>query len=205
MTGTAIDNLPQRAPPPWRRVVAIEFARVMVAAIVVGVALAAFLPKRVPTAIDWPALPAGWSPVAWPYLRDQFDAGVAARCAGPQCALPFEITIRPKRGFCDCERGVYDDVQLREVGDLDLAGAAFSPLAPGEILKAAGLGGRYQLHSAQNGEAAVSAALHKGCDVVVIVARGRDGPHLVDAMTGFLLQEPISAWLADLLKDERAR
>lgn len=177
----------------------------MVMAIVAGVALAAFLPKRVPTVIDWPALPAGWSSMAWPYLRDQFDPGAAARCAGPQCAAPFEITIRPKRGFCDCERGVYDDVQLREVGDLDLAGASFSPQAPGEILNAAGLQGRYRLHTGRNGEAAVSAALHKGCDVVVIVARGQDGPRLVGAMTGFLQQEPIASWLTGLFEEERTR
>jgi hypothetical protein len=199
MTGTAINE--QRS---WRRAVATEFARVMLFAVVAGVLVAAFLPKRVPAVLDWPALPAGWTPASWPYLRDQFDAGAAARCAGPQCALPFDITIRPKRGFCDCDRGVYDDVQLREVGDLDLAGASFTPRAPGAPFKAAGLEGRYRLHDGENGETAISAALHKGCDVIVIVARSRGATLSADALSGFLEQEPLATWLAGLVGPDAA-
>ncbi len=182
----------------WRRVVVVETVRVMAVAIVLGAVIAAFLPKRVPTAIFWPTLPAGYAPVGWPYLRDQFDPGVAARCLGLECAANVEITIRPKRGFCDCERGVYDDTQLREVGDLALTGSNFTPQGPGQILSAGGLNGRYRLHTAK-GEAAVSAALHKGCDVIVIVARARQGAPVSDALLDFLNQKTIADWIGGLL------
>jgi hypothetical protein len=208
MKETTTENAPKTqagadASRSWRRVVAVELARILAIAIVAGAVIAAFLPKRVPVVLDWPALPEGWSPVAWPFLRDQFDPGVAGRCAGPQCPVSFEITIRPKRGFCDCEHGVYDDTQLRQVGDLDLTGSTFTPRGPGEAISLAGLGGRARNHTGQNGEVAVTAALHKGCDVIVIVARGRDGKLDVAAVLGFLRTPSVEDWLAGLLKDQR--
>ncbi len=187
----------------WRRAVAVELARGLVFAGVVGAIIAAVLPSRTPSVNNSPPLPEGWMQTSWPYLRDQFDKGVATRCAGLACALPIEITIRPKRGFCDCERGVYDDTHLREVGDLDLASTVFTPRAPGEAIKVGDLNGRYQLHAAQNGETAISAALHRGCDVIAIVARGRGGPRVAEEMLAFLRREPVAAWLSALLKEAK--
>lgn len=183
--------------------VTIELVRVMAITIALGFFIAAFLPTRAPIDMAGPALPAGWSPVAWPFLRDQFDPGIAARCTGVECPISFEITIRPKRGFCDCEHGVYDDTQLRQVGDLDLASAAFSPRGVGEPISVAGLQGRLQRYAARSGEVAVAAALHKGCDVIAIVARGRDGRLNGAAVLDFLRLAPVERWLTGLLKDPR--
>ncbi|MFN3890505.1 MAG: hypothetical protein ACK4MV_08915 [Beijerinckiaceae bacterium] len=185
-----------------KRTIAVETVRALALTIFIGVAIAMFLPKRTSVPIALPALPAGWSAVEWPYLRDQFDPGVALRCAGADCAFPFEITIRPKRGFCDCDRGIYDDTHLREVGDIDLARTVYAPRAPGEVVRVGELDGRLQLHAAQNGESAVSAALHKGCDMIAIVARGRGGPALASAMLDFLRKPDTATWLAGLLQAE---
>jgi hypothetical protein len=208
MSDSTTKHAPESAPAGdagarWGRVVAFELARILAIAIVAGFVIAAFLPKRVPVVLDWPALPEGWSPIAWPFLRDQFDPGVAGRCAGAQCPVSFEIAIRPKRGFCDCEHGVYDDTQLRQVGDLDLTGSTFTPRGPGEVISLAGLSGRARNHSGRNGEVAVTAALHKGCDVIVIVARGRDDRLDAAAVLAFLRTPSVEGWLAGLLKDQR--
>lgn len=191
------------APEAWRRAVAIEIVRLLAIAGVLAIALAQFLPERGPPPALPRELPAGWSQIAWPYLRDQFDAGLAARCTGPGCAHAIEITIRPKRGFCDCERGVYDDTALREVGDLDLAGV-FTPQAPGAPVTAGGLAGRYRAHTGDDGGAAASAALHSGCDVIVIVARGPGGAPVAGAMLDFLNEPRIADWLGGLLKQGKA-
>lgn len=204
-SATEIANDPAHAASKsWRGAVAIELTRALVVAGVVGAVIAAILPARTPTVLNPPPLPDGWTLTSWPYLRDQFDSGIATRCADAGCVMPIEITVRPKRGFCDCERGVYDDTHLREVGDLDLAKTAFTPRAPGEAIKVGDLNGRYQLHAAQNGETAISAALHRGCDVIAIVARGRGGPRVAEEMLLFLRREPVAAWLSNLLKDQKA-
>ncbi len=201
-THIADDHPPSRS-RGWQRAVAVELVRGLLLAGVAGALIAMLLPARAPSLINAPPLPEGWSLAPWPYLRDQFDKGVSTRCAGPACALPIEITIRPKRGFCDCERGVYDDTHLREVGDLDLAGSVFTSRAPGEAIKVGDLNGRYQLHAALNGETAIAAALHRGCDVIAIVARGRGGPRVAEEMLAFLRREPVAAWLSALLKDAK--
>ena len=205
-TATETPNDGPAAPAKgWGRAVGVEVMRGLVLAGVVGAIIAAVLPARAPSAITPPPLPEGWTLTSWPYLRDQFDTGVAVQCTGATCAAPMQITVRPKRGFCDCERGVYDDTQLRDVGDLALSNTVFKPSAPGEAVRIAGLNGRLQPHAAQNGDTAISAALHSNCDVISIVARGPAGPRVTEELVGFLQAEPVATWLTNLLKEPKSR
>src|SRR2546423_3211790 len=67
-----------------------------------------------------------WHEIAWPFPRDGWPAGRAFRCATETCG-EIEIYIRPKIGFCNCDRGVADDDEVDRVADLDLLSEQFVP------------------------------------------------------------------------------
>src|SRR5262245_55900862 len=71
-----------------------------------------------------------WREIAWPFPRDGWPAGKAFRCDG--CGGDVAISVRPKIGFCNCDRGVADDDEVDRVADVDLISEHFVPLAPGE-------------------------------------------------------------------------
>ncbi len=200
-THIADDHPPSRS-RGWKRAVAVELVRGLLLAGVVGALIAMLLPARAHPSSTRRRFPkAGRLRHGLIFATSSTRGLHALHWPGLRAAI--EITIRPKRGFCDCERGVYDDMHLREVGDLDLASTVFTPRAPGEAIKVGDLNGRYQLHAAQNGETAIAAALHRGCDVIAIVARGRGGPRVAEEMLAFLRREPVAAWLSALLKDAK--
>src|SRR5450756_2869732 len=70
----------------------------------------------------------GWREIAWPYPRDAWPAGRAFRCAVEACGGEVEVYLRPKAGFCNCDRGVADDDEVDRVADLDLISERFVPL-----------------------------------------------------------------------------
>ena len=55
--------------------------------------------------------------------------GVSLRCAS--CGDDVEVYVRPKIGFCNCDRGVADDDEVDRVADLDLISERFVPLDGG--------------------------------------------------------------------------
>ena len=74
---------------------------------------------------------ATWQEIAWPFPRDGWPAGKAFRCGVAACGGEVELYVRPKMGFCNCDRGVADDDEVDRVADLDLMSEHFAPLAPG--------------------------------------------------------------------------
>ena len=64
---------------------------------------------------------ASWQEIAWPFPRDGWPAGRAFRC--DSCG-GVEIDVRPKIGFCNCDKGVADDDEVDRVTDLVLLGHA---------------------------------------------------------------------------------
>src|SRR3982074_2613708 len=83
----------------------------------------------------------GWREIAWPFPRDGWPTGRAFRCDVASCGDEVEIYVRPKIGFCNCDRGVADDDEVDRVADLDLLSEHFAPLAPGDIVRIADMQG----------------------------------------------------------------
>src|SRR6266853_4569594 len=119
----------------------------------------------------------GWQEIAWPFPRDGWPAGRAFRCATEFCGDEIEVYVRPKAGFCNCDSGVADDEEVDRVADLDLMSERFAPLAPGAMIRIAGMQGRlrtYDLKMADGSRrAAIGIAVSRRCDLLVAVAQGR--------------------------------
>jgi hypothetical protein len=118
----------------------------------------------------------GWREIAWPFPRDGWPAGRAFRCSGEACGGEIELYVRPKLGFCNCDRGVADDDEVDRVADLDLISARFAPLEQGRTIRIAEMPGRirpYDLRLAEGSRhTAVGIAVSRRCDLLVAVAQG---------------------------------
>ena len=87
-----------------------------------------------------------WQEIAWPFPRDGWPAGKAFRCGVAACGGEIEIYVRPKMGFCNCDRGVADDDEVDRVADLDLLSQRFAPIAPGDVVGIADMPGRIRAY-----------------------------------------------------------
>src|SRR5438874_10791845 len=118
-----------------------------------------------------------WQEIAWPFPRDGWPAGRAFRCAADSCGGEIEIYVRPKLGFCNCDRGVADDDEVDRVADLDLLSAHFAPRAPGDLVRVADMTGRIRAYDLKTSDGlrhtAVGVAVSRRCDLLVAVAHGK--------------------------------
>ncbi|MGB8400621.1 hypothetical protein [Bradyrhizobium sp.] len=118
-----------------------------------------------------------WQEIAWPFPRDGWPAGRAFRCGAASCGDEVEVYVRPKMGFCDCDRGVADDDEVDRVADLDLISERFVPLEAGRVVRLADMPGRiraYDLKTAEGARhAAVGIAVSRRCDLLVAAAQGK--------------------------------
>ena len=133
------------------------------------------LPGRAAVEIEQPAFrEIAFREIAWPFPRDGWPAGRAFRCEGGCSGI--ELYVRPKLGFCNCDRGVADDDEVDRVSDLDLISPRFAPLQPGEPVRVAEMPGRlraYELRMQDEARrVAVGIAVAHRCDVLVAVAQG---------------------------------
>src|SRR3954462_2203430 len=92
---------------------------------------------------------AGWREIAWPFPRDGWPAGRAFRCDAALCGDEVQLYVRPKIGFCNCDRGVADDDEVDRVADIDLISERFVALEPGEAVQVAKMSGRIRNYSLQ--------------------------------------------------------
>jgi hypothetical protein len=141
-----------------------------------------------------------WREIAWPLPRDGWPAGRAFRCGAAWCGDDIELYIRPKIGFCNCDRGVTDDDEVDRVADLDLISERFVPLAAGEVVRVADMPGRSRAYSlgmpdgVQHG--AVGIAVSRRCDLLVAVARGKGAAAAVQhAALDFLATDAMKQWM----------
>ena len=129
-----------------------------------------------PRSADWPRS-VDWREIAWPFPRDGWPAGRAFRCGIAACGDDIEVYVRPKIGFCNCDRGVADDDEVDRVADLDLISEHFVPLRDGDVVHVADMPGRIRAYdlTMPNGaqHAAIGIAVSRRCDLLVAVARGR--------------------------------
>jgi hypothetical protein len=141
-----------------------------------------------------------WQEIAWPFPRDGWPAGKAFRCGVAACGGEVEVYVRPKIGFCNCDRGVADDDEVDRVADLDLLSARFAPLAPGDIVRVADMPGRIRAYDLKMSgglrHAAVGIAVARRCDLLVAVAHGKgEAPEMRRAALDFLATREMTHWV----------
>ena len=141
-----------------------------------------------------------WQEIAWPFPRDGWPAGKAFRCGVAACGGEMELYLRPKMGFCNCDRGVIDDDEVDRVADLDLMSENFAPLAPGDIVRVADMPGRIRAYdfkmSGRLPHIAVGVAVSRRCDLLVAVAHGKgDAPEMRRAALDFLATSEMTRWM----------
>jgi hypothetical protein len=140
-----------------------------------------------------------WREIAWPFPRDGWPAGKAFRCGAATCGGEAELYVRPKIGFCNCDRGVADDDEVDRVADLDLLSEHFTPRAPGDVVAIADMPGRirsYDLKMPDRAQhAAIGVAVSRRCDLLVAVVHGKaDAPELRRAALDFLARREMTRW-----------
>ena len=140
-----------------------------------------------------------WQEIAWPFARDGWPAGRAFRCGAAACGGEVELYLRPKFGFCSCDRGVADDDEVDRVADLDLLSEQFAPIAPGDVVRIADMSGRIRAYdltmSGGLRHTAIGVAVSRRCDLLVAVAHGRgDAPGMRRAALDFLATREITRW-----------
>ena len=145
-----------------------------------------------------------WREIAWPYPRDGWPAGRAFRCTEAICGGDTEIYVRPKLGFCNCDRGVADDDEVDRVADIDLISPRFVAVAPGEEVRVGELLGRVRRYDldTSDGEhhAATGIAVSRRCDLLVAVAQGRGEAMAVQrAALAFLGIQEMKRWMVAAL------
>jgi len=141
-----------------------------------------------------------WREIAWPFPRDGWPAGKAFRCGAAACGGEIALYLRPKMGFCNCDRGVADDDEVDRVADLDLMSEHFAPLAPGDVVQLADMPGRIRAYDLKmpdrSPHTAIGIAVARRCDLLVAVAHGKgDTPELRRAALAFLARNEMKRWM----------
>jgi hypothetical protein len=141
-----------------------------------------------------------WQEIAWPFPRDGWPAGKAFRCGVAACGGEVEVYVRPKIGFCNCDRGVADDDEVDRVADLDLLSERFAPVAPGDVVRIADMPGRIRAYDLKMSDglrhAAFGIAVARRCDLLVAVAHGKgDAPEVRRAALDFLATGEMTRWV----------
>jgi hypothetical protein len=140
-----------------------------------------------------------WREIAWPFPRDGWPAGKAYRCSAAACGGEAELYVRPKIGFCNCDRGVDDDDEVDRVADLDLLSEQFAPRAPGNVVAIADMPGRVRAYDLKMSDrslhAAIGIAVSRRCDLLVAVVHGKaDASELQRAALDFLARTEMTRW-----------
>jgi hypothetical protein len=141
-----------------------------------------------------------WREIGWPFPRDGWPAGRAFRCDVAACREEIEIYVRPKIGFCNCDRGVADDDEVDRVADIDLLSERFSPRDAGRVVRLADMTGRSRAYDLQMSDgarrAAIGIAVSRHCDLLVAVAHGRrEAMEVQRAALDFLESTEMKRWI----------
>jgi hypothetical protein len=140
-----------------------------------------------------------WSEVKWPFPIDQWGTGRAFQCSADACGVLVNLYLRPKLGFCNCARGVYDDAELDRVGDVALLGPQFSGAGGGRPVTVGWMEGRSRAFLVagpyQRPGSAAAIAFNNKCDVVVAtVIADADLTRGERAALQFLNSEVVLRW-----------
>ncbi len=150
---------------------------------------------------DWPATARHphWTEVKWPFPIDEWGTGRAFQCNADTCGVTVNLYLRPKIGFCNCARGVYDDAELDRVGDTTLMGPQFSGVGDGHPVTVGWMKGRSRAFIVtgpyQAPASAAAIAFNDKCDVVVAtVTADADLSQGERQALRFLNTDPVLRW-----------
>jgi hypothetical protein len=144
--------------------------------------------------------PAAWAEEPWPFPIDQWGTGRAFGCNTGPCGQGLHLYLRAKIGFCRCATGVSDDDEIDRVGDTELLGSNYKPLAPGRPVEAGVLKGRARPFAVERAFRSplpvLTIALANRCDAVVatLVSDAGASPHREDAAVDFLRSDTVQRW-----------
>ena len=146
-----------------------------------------------------PAAAARWSEVNWPFPIDQWGTGRAFQCNADDCGAPVTVYLRPKIGFCNCAKGVYDDAELDRVDDMALVGPQFAGLDEGREISVGWMKWRSRVFAVsgpyQTSAAAAAIAFNQHCDVVAAtITSGGDLSRATRQALQFLNTEAVLHW-----------
>ena len=114
------------------------------------------------------------------------------------CGEGVELYVRPKLGFCNCDRGVADDHEVDRVTDLDLLSERCTQVAEGRLIRIGEMAGRsrnYRLTMPDGPRAAIGIAASRRCDVLVAVVQGRgDHADMQREAIDFLQSQAMRDW-----------
>src|SRR5689334_15033382 len=152
-------------------------------------------------AIQTAAETSSWSEETWPFPIDQWGNGRAFDCAAERCGREVHLYLRAKIGFCRCATGVSDDDEIERVGDLELIGADYKPLASGHQVSAGIMTGRVRLYAVArplpSAQPVLTIALANKCDAVVATVTAEpQTPSDVEAQAlDFLRSAAVQHWV----------
>jgi len=140
-----------------------------------------------------------WIEVQWPFPVDQWGSGRAFRCAADACGVTINLYLRPKIGFCNCAKGVYDDAELDRVDDVALIGPQYAGIGDGREVTVGWMQGRSRAFTVsgpyQAPGAAAVIAFNDKCDVVVAtVTSDADLSHGAHQALEFLNSDLVLRW-----------
>jgi len=139
-----------------------------------------------------------WIEVKWPFPIDQWGTGRAFQCGADSCGVTLNLYLRPKIGFCNCARGVYDDTELDRVGDIELLGPQFVGIDQGQPVTVGWMQGRSRTFTIagpfQAPSTALAIAFNDKCDVVVATVTAADPSGARRATLQFLNTDLVLRW-----------
>jgi hypothetical protein len=168
-----------------------------------GIILALGLATVSPSAAPAPSAPERaapvWAEVSWPFLMDQWGRGRAFRCPAGNCGVEVSVYVRPKVGFCDCGRGVYDDAELDRVADMDLFSSKWAPSEAGRPVEVGWMKGRarsYYVDAAVAQPHVLAIGLNSECDafVATVASSATLHPAMQRAALDFLNRDIVLHW-----------
>lgn len=143
-----------------------------------------------------------WSTEKWPFPIDQWGTGLAFTCAVGECGSEVQLYLRVKAGFCRCATGVSDDDEIDRVGDVELLGTNYKPLAPGHPVTAGLWAGRARLFAVEQPLRSpipvVAVALANKCDAISATVIAKDDAERLVAEAvalNFLTTTGIQQWI----------
>jgi hypothetical protein len=140
----------------------------------------------------------GWVEAAWTLPLDNWGLGRVWRADGAGVTL----FARTKTGFCNCFNGVADDTEIDRIGDVDLHGDDFTPVAPGHVTIVGDLVGRERAFTATSrwsSRHVVSIVAASDCKAVVatLVSDQPIPPTIEASAVALLTGESFRQWAAN--------
>ena len=105
------------------------------------------------------------------------------------------------REFCRCATGVSDDDEIDRVGDVELIGTDYKPLAAGHAVTAATMSGRARLFAVvqplQPAKTILTIALANKCDAIVATIAAESDAQVVQETNAlaFLRSAGVQQWV----------